>query len=71
MSQPRVDTHSRSSSTRRFDGHDDITGSHHKCGASPHTTRAGQRADEAKHFLAAFESWRGEAVRALPGLQNA
>jgi len=57
---------------QKIDGHDDITGSHHNGGSiSAHYQGPGQRADEANHFLAAFESWRGEASEPSPGLLNA
>lgn len=57
---------------QKIDGRDDITGSHHNGGSiSAHYKGPGQRADEADHFLAAFESWRGEASEPSPGLLNA
>jgi len=57
---------------QKIDGNDDIVGSHHNGGAiSAHYQGPGLRADEAKQFLAAFESWRGDAAETSPGALNA
>ncbi len=57
---------------QKIDGANDIVGSHHNGGGiSAHYQGPGQRADEANHFLAAFESWRGEVAEASPGRLNA
>jgi hypothetical protein len=57
---------------QKIDGNDDIVGSHHNGGGiSAHYQGPGQRADEANHFLVAFESWRGDAAELSPGLLNA
>ena len=57
---------------QKIDGNDDIVGPHHNGGGiSAHYQGPGQRADEANHFLAAFESWRGDAAETSPGVLNA
>jgi hypothetical protein len=57
---------------QKIDGNDDIVGSHHNGGGiSAHYQGPGLRADEANHFLAAFESWRGDAAETSPGQLNA
>ncbi len=57
---------------QKIDGNDDIVGSHHNGGGiSAHYQGPGQRAQDANHFLVAYESWRGEEADVSPGLLNA
>lgn len=56
---------------QQIDGNNAIVGSSHNGGSiSANYQGPGQRADEANHFLAAFEHWRGDATTATPGEMN-